>query len=240
MTLPRCGTDRRAFLGALGISLFTTPGLLAERLASTPPTTEGPFYPDKLPLDTDNDLLIVNNGITPAIGAITLLGGRILTASGEPLRNAFVEIWQCDANQSYLHTKGRAAQVDANFQGYGRFMTDSTGSYFFRTIRPVSYTLMGRFRSPHIHIAVSRNGRREFTTQFGIKGHPDNARDQVFQGVKDRKALEALLIDFRPLPGSRVGELTATFDVVMGRTAGEDEDGVLRGTIGKSEWKGML
>ena len=27
--------------------------------------TEGPFYPNKLPLDTDNDLLVINDGITP-------------------------------------------------------------------------------------------------------------------------------------------------------------------------------
>lgn len=33
--------------------------------------TEGPFYPDKMPLDTDNDLLIVNDSITPAVGEVT-------------------------------------------------------------------------------------------------------------------------------------------------------------------------
>ena len=34
--------------------------------SETGTTTEGPFYPDKLPLDTDNDLLIINDAITPA------------------------------------------------------------------------------------------------------------------------------------------------------------------------------
>src|SRR5262245_47377831 len=43
---------RRAFLGAAGLALFTTPGVFAEELARTPPMTEGPFYPDRLPLDT--------------------------------------------------------------------------------------------------------------------------------------------------------------------------------------------
>ena len=65
---------------------------------------EGPFYPDKLPLDTDNDLLIINDGITPAVGEITHLTGRILDAKGNPVRNALVEIWQCDSNGAYLHT----------------------------------------------------------------------------------------------------------------------------------------
>ena len=64
----------------------------------TPALTEGPFYPDKLPLDTDNDLIIVNDSITPAVGEITHLSGRILDAKGDPIKNAVVEIWQCDAN----------------------------------------------------------------------------------------------------------------------------------------------
>src|SRR6266478_4167308 len=73
-------------------------GAFAEVLARTPRQTEGPFYPDHLPLDTDNDLLIINDSITPAVGTITHLSGRVRSAGGEPVRNATVEIWQCDAN----------------------------------------------------------------------------------------------------------------------------------------------
>src|SRR5438552_6627741 len=80
--------NRRRFLRrvSLGAALFTVPGLFAEELIRTPRQTEGPFYPDHLPLDTDNDLLVINEGITPAIGEVTYLSGRILNASGEPLR----------------------------------------------------------------------------------------------------------------------------------------------------------
>src|SRR5881398_2575218 len=95
---------RRAALGAGlalgGLALFT-PGAFAEELTKTPALTEGPFYPDKLPLDTDNDLIIVNNSVTPAVGEITHLSGRILDIGGSPIRNATVEIWQCDAKQVY-------------------------------------------------------------------------------------------------------------------------------------------
>jgi protocatechuate 3,4-dioxygenase, beta subunit len=59
---------------------------------------EGPFYPDRLPLDTDNDLIIINNSLTPAVGEITHLSGRVLGANGSPVRNAVVEIWQVDNN----------------------------------------------------------------------------------------------------------------------------------------------
>jgi protocatechuate 3,4-dioxygenase beta subunit len=84
----------------------------------TAATTEGPFYPDRMPLDTDNDLLIVNDSITPAVGQITHLTGHVLTAMGQPVRNAFVEIWQVDSTASYVHTGGRQPTGhDANFQG---------------------------------------------------------------------------------------------------------------------------
>ena len=90
------GPSRRTFLGTmtLGAAAFATRGAFADELVRTPPQTEGPFYPDKLPLDTDNDLLIINDAITPAVGEMTHLSGRILDAKGDPVRNALVEIWQ--------------------------------------------------------------------------------------------------------------------------------------------------
>src|SRR5213593_4730076 len=112
-------------LGAMGL---LNPGLFAEELTRTPRQTEGPFYPDKLPLDTDNDLLIINDSITSAVGEVTHLSGRILDKRGDPIRNAVVEIWQCDNNGVYLHAGnfGGHTKQDKNFQGFGRFLTGST------------------------------------------------------------------------------------------------------------------
>src|SRR5436305_3240805 len=136
--------DRRSFLKRLSAStvLFAVPGAFADELMRTPRQTEGPFYPDKLPLDTDNDLIIVNDKLTPAVGDITFLSGRVLDPMGRPVNNAVVEIWQCDANAVYLHTSDsgpKSRQQDKNFQGFGRFTTSSTGEYLFRTIKPVLY-----------------------------------------------------------------------------------------------------
>src|SRR5436190_20032018 len=100
MTRSNVFLSRRHFLGgslALGTAAFTARGAFAEQLSRTPRLTEGPFYPDKLPLDTDNDLLIINDSITPAIGEVTHLSGKILSVTGEPLRNAVIEIWQVDS-----------------------------------------------------------------------------------------------------------------------------------------------
>src|SRR5712692_9691705 len=90
---------------ALGVpAFFTVPGVFAEELTRTPRQTEGPFYPDRLPLDTDNDLIIINDSITPAVGEITHLSGRVLDVKGSPIRSALVEIWQVDNNGVYLHS----------------------------------------------------------------------------------------------------------------------------------------
>ena len=209
--------NRRQFLGTLafGAAAFSTRGLFAEELFRTPRQTEGPFYPNKLPLDTDNDLLIINDATTPAVGEVTYLGGRILDARGNPLRNALVEIWQVDNNGVYIHTgDSRHDLHDANFQGYGRFLTGSTGEYFFRTIKPVLYP--GRTR--HIHFKVGKGEKELLTTQCYVKGEPHNERDGIYRGIRDPKARESLTIDFAPLEGSRIGELTARFDIVLGFT----------------------
>jgi protocatechuate 3,4-dioxygenase, beta subunit len=209
--------SRRAFLGALtmGAAAFTTRGLFAEELFRTPRQTEGPFYPDKFPLDTDNDLLIINDATTPAVGEVTYLGGRILDARGNPLRNALVEIWQVDNNGAYLHSgTNNRDKRDANFQGYGRFLTGSTGEYSFRTIKPVKYP----GRTPHIHFKVRRGEKELLTTQCYIKGDPANERDGIYRSIRDPKARESVTVDFAPLEGSRIGELVARFDIVLGFT----------------------
>jgi protocatechuate 3,4-dioxygenase beta subunit len=207
--------SRRSFIGgvALGLAAYTTPGVFAQELTRTPAQTEGPFYPDKLPLDTDNDLLIINDKITPAVGEITHLGGRILDANGNPLRNALVEIWQVDNGGAYLHSgTSNSEKRDGNFQGFGRFMTGSSGEYYFRTVKPVPYP----GRTPHIHFAVKVKGREKFTTQCYIKGHPGNERDGIWRSVRDPKARDNITVDFAPLKGSKIGELAAKFDVVLG------------------------
>jgi protocatechuate 3,4-dioxygenase beta subunit len=212
---------RRYFLssvaaGTLGASAFFTPSMFAEQLTQTPAQTEGPFYPNKMPLDTDNDLLVINNSLTPAVGVITHLGGRILDKRGTPIRNAVVEIWQVDNNAAYLHTGSvNQEKRDTNFQGFGRFETGSTGEYKFRTIKPVPYP--GRL-APHIHFAVKVKGQEKFTTQCYIKGHPGNEGDMVLKATRDSKAHQSLLVDFAPIQQSRIGELAARFDIVLGFT----------------------
>jgi protocatechuate 3,4-dioxygenase beta subunit len=215
--------SRRAFLGTVAASaaFFTTRGLFAEELLKTPEVTEGPFYPDKLPLDTDNDLIIINDSITPAVGEITHLSGRVLDTSGSPLRNLTVEIWQCDANEVYINTGDSDAkkdQQDKNFQGFGRFTTDSKGEYRFRTIKPVPYP--GR-PAPHIHVKVKRGDRELLTTQINIAGHPGNEVDGIVKSAGGLIERELTMAQWKKVEGSKIGEWAARHDLILGRTPDE-------------------
>jgi protocatechuate 3,4-dioxygenase beta subunit len=209
--------DRRFVLRSLafGAAWLTVPGAFADQLIRTPLQTEGPFYPDHLPLDTDNDLLIINDAITPAVGDITWLTGRILDATGQPMRNALVEIWQVDHNGVYIHSgSNNRNKHDANFQGFGRFLTGSSGEYLFRTIKPVAYP----GRTPHIHFAVKVPKQERFTTQCYIQGEAQNETDMVLRALKDPKGKATLIVPFAPIPTSKIGELSAKFDIVLGFT----------------------
>jgi protocatechuate 3,4-dioxygenase beta subunit len=216
--------SRRAFLqrSLLAASAWLAiPGALANELTQTPAQTEGPFYPDSLPLDTDNDLLILNDSLTPAIGQITHLSGRLLDHRGDPVRNALIEIWQADGNGIYRHSQDRdQSKRDANFQSYGRFLTSSTGEYYFRTIKPVPYP----GRTPHIHFKISRKSQHLLTTQCYIQGHELNATDSIFRNIRDTRQRQSVEVNFTPLPQSRIGELNARFDVVLGLTPNESQD----------------
>ena len=207
---------RRNFVKNVLLStvFFSVPGLFAEELVRTPPQTERPFYPDHLPLDTDNDLIILNDSLTPAAGQISHLSGRILDPRGDPIRNALVEIWQADNNGVYLHSADNQAKQDSHFQGFGRFLTGSMGEYYFRTIKPVPYAT----RTPHIHFAVKLKGREKWTTQCYMKGESRNEKDFVYRALDGKTSKNAVTVPFNPLPGSKAGELAARFDIVMGMT----------------------
>ena len=210
--------NRRRALGTLafGAAAFTAPGAFADELVRTPRIQEGPYYPTKLPLDTDNDLLIINDRITPAVGEVVHLSGRILDAHGDPIRNTLVEIWQCDRDGTYLRPHlENGEKYDTNFQGFGRFLTGSTGEYYFRTIKPVPYT--GR-PAAHIHFKIWKDNTVQLTTECYVKGYPGNQRDRIYQRATASKGGEMLPVEFAPLKGSKIGELAARFEIVLGYT----------------------
>ena len=185
--------QRRRILSWIGASalapLASTP-VLAEERAPTPRMTEGPFYPNTFPRDTDADLTRIEGRAAAADGKILDVSGRVLDRSGAPRAGARVEIWQCGARGQYHHVGGR--EGDPNFQGFGAVLTDADGRYAFRTIRPVPYP----GRTPHIHFNVLEGGRRRLTSQMFVEGEPGNARDGLFRDLgRDAKLVTLKLED---------------------------------------------
>ncbi len=214
-------SDRRGILRAglaLGLATalpvpFLTPVFAQARaLRPTPAQTEGPYYPDRMPSDVDNDLVQMMGRPGGGSGTITHLMGRVTDTQGTPLAGLTVEIWQCDANGAYRHSRDpRGSGADPNFQGYGRTATAADGGYQFRTIQPVPYP----GRTPHIHMAVSQGATRRLVTQVYIEGFAGNERDGVLRSAGDAEGRALLMARFEPAPGIEAGALRARFDIVL-------------------------
>lgn len=211
--------SRREFLSRLGAGslLFAAPGVLAQELTTTPAQTIGPYYPNRMPLDLDNDLLRINDNITPAVGDITWLHGRVLGRNGVPLRNALVEIWQADNNGAYIHTASPITNRDSNFQGYGKFLTGRTGEYVFRTVKPGLYP--GRTR--HIHAQITTATGEKLVSQVYKAGEALNNSDGVLQGIRDVTQRNSVIVSWNSIPDSPLGEFDANWDIVFGLTPAE-------------------
>lgn len=167
------GHRRRRIMQALAALLLAPWNRAAAALVPTPSQTAGPFYPRRFPADRDDDLTAVA-GQAPAQGQHAWLSGRVLSPAGDPLADARVEIWQCDARGIYHHVGFQGG--DPGFQGYGHTRCDAQGQFRFKTIQPVPYG----GRPPHVHLRVSTDDELRLTTQIYIAGHPANARDGLF------------------------------------------------------------
>ena len=200
---------RRTLL-TLGGSLFL-PIFSFGNLTRTPWQGEGPFYPDRIPEDTDNDLVKKGYDSVDAGGKILILKGMLVNTNSQPVKGVSIEIWQTDKNGVYLHTGSFARDImDKNFQGFGRTMTDMNGRFFFRTIVPIEYP----GRTPHIHMKLWKEGKNVLTTQLYIHGHPQNKKDFLFQRMS---LAEQRLNSMRLIPAKdrKMAELQTFVKIVV-------------------------
>jgi protocatechuate 3,4-dioxygenase beta subunit len=199
-------------LGAVA-GVASAPRLVAAAIAPpTPAQTEGPFYPVRLPDDRDADLVRVTGSDAQALGVVTHVIGRVLAPGRQPLPGVLVEIWQCDAHGRYRHPRERGtAALDVGFQGYGQTLTDASGAYRFRTIRPVAYP----GRTPHIHFKLGTAAGELLTTQRYVAGEPGNERDGLLNAVRDLELRRRLLVELRAADAIEPGALVGTFDIIV-------------------------
>jgi protocatechuate 3,4-dioxygenase beta subunit len=112
-------TGRRQFLAAMGLGglYYTTRGAFAQTLVQTPAQTLGPYYPDRLPLDQDNDLLLINDALTRRLEKSR--GSRAgFSTRAAAVRGALVEICR-RTTMAPTSTRESHCDRDAEFKAMG-------------------------------------------------------------------------------------------------------------------------
>ena len=200
---------RRLLAGIAGVVGTGTLGGKAAAAVLTPGAAEGPYYPTpamRTP-DTDNDLVKIMGRVEEAGGEIFTLRGTLTDRDGQPLAGHRIEIWQCDWDGNYMHPRdSRSVNFDQAFQGFGHDITDGSGTYVFRTIKPTIYP----GRTPHIHVKVFADDREVLTTQFYIKDDPNNAGDWLFNRMSSAEADAVSMTFVQGVSGTE-----ATIDIVV-------------------------
>jgi protocatechuate 3,4-dioxygenase alpha subunit len=132
----------------------------------TPSQTVGPFFHFGLIYEGGGTLAPAT-----APGRITI-EGRIVDGAGSPVPDAFLEIWQADAQGRYRAGVGTGASAGAGtgagagaaegsegFDGFGRAPTDATGRFVIETIKPGAVPgPEGRMQAPHLLLGLFGRG----------------------------------------------------------------------------------
>lgn len=187
-------TRRHIMVGAAAVASVSA--AKAQQLVATSAQDLGPFYPIVRPADHDADLTRLKGRDGIAAGQPINVIGRVVDAKGNPISNAQVELWQCNAAGRYDHPGDRAnpATLDPNFQGFARLATDRDGQFKFRSIKPKDYdTPIGR-RTPHIHFSIDGRAER-LVTQMYFPGEPLNDADFLLRNATPRQSVIAEAID---------------------------------------------
>lgn len=167
----------------------------------------GPFYREgapELPLGAQ----IVEKPTEPEI----VVYGKVTDNTGTPIRNALVQVWQTSERGGYDLQERQGETMDMR----GNFRTDADGRYYFRTVRPLGYSIpmdgpVGEMvhkqarhgmRPSHIHCLIGADGHRELVTALYFGDDPNIDSDTVF-GVSQSLVVDAKDDPACPIPGLR-------------------------------------
>ncbi|MEU9326823.1 protocatechuate 3,4-dioxygenase subunit alpha [Streptomyces canus] len=129
-----------------------------ETVLPTPSHTVGPFYGHALPFPGGGDIAPIGHPDT------IVLQGYITDGEGNPLPDAFVELWSADPDGNVPQADGSIRRDPASggylgrngveFTGWGRIQTDANGHWTARTLRPGA---RGQ-SAPYISVCVFARG----------------------------------------------------------------------------------
>lgn len=201
-------------------SILRSPRNALLSLESGPSEITGPVFGhgDLGPLDND---LIRNFAKTgEPIGERILVHGRVTDECGRGIPGALVEFWQANAGGRYRHRKDTyLAPIDPNFGGCGRTLTDETGAYFFRTIKPGPYpwrNYVNSWRPAHIHLSLFGTGfAQRLITQMYFEGDPLIKICPIVNTIPDAGAIDRLVAPLDRNAAAPFDMLAYRFDIVL-------------------------
>jgi protocatechuate 3,4-dioxygenase beta subunit len=155
------------------------------------------------------------------LGERIVVHGRIVDATGRPLPDVLVEVWQANAAGRYAHEVDQhPAPLDPNFTGAGWCVTDIEGRYKFVTIKPGAYPWKNHanaWRPAHIHFSVlGRSFSQRLITQMYFPGDPLLALDPIWNSVPDAAARISLVSRFDVTETVPEWALAYRFDLTLG------------------------
>jgi protocatechuate 3,4-dioxygenase, beta subunit len=168
---------------------------------------------------------IAGHGDKQAIGQLIHLNVRVLDEDGAPVGGAVVEVWQANGAGRYIHPNDDDhAPADLNFYGAARIVTDETGCFQLRTVKPGAYpvpTRDGWWRPPHIHFSLfGKVWLSRLVTQMYFPGEPLNTQDRILNAVPDAAARDSLVARYVPPTADPYNALVFEHQIVLrGRTA---------------------
>ncbi len=183
----------------------------------------GPHFGHEAVRPEDRDLTHHAGG--EAQGQRIIVTGRVTDADGEPVRDALLEVWQCNAAGRYRHEADQHdAPLDPHFAGMGRTVTDDNGEYRFLSIEPGAYPWGNHenaWRPKHIHFSLFGPAfATRLVTQMYFPGDPLLPLDPIFNAIPDKRARERLVSAFDPQRTESGYALAYRFDIVLrGRDA---------------------
>lgn len=176
---------------------------IEKALALTPTQPKGPFYPVVDQVDTNSDLIYVGDSKQSARGDIVIIEGIVTDQRKRPVAGALVEIWQACETGRYNHPADpNTAELDPNFQYWGKAVTDKNGFYRFRTIVPGAYPADTNWiRPPHIHYKVAKLGYVELITQMYFADNDLNTQDLILQRLSPEEQNE-VIVELKVMPAA--------------------------------------
>jgi hydroxyquinol 1,2-dioxygenase len=197
----QCDDERQEFIllsDVLGVSMLVETINNRTSETSTESTVLGPFHMVKSPHRELGDTIDLVGTGTPCV-----VRGRVLSAGGDPLPGAKLDVWQA-SDQGFYDVQQPDAQPRGN--GRGLFTADDDGAFWFRTVLPSHYpipadgpvgallnaTKRHPYRPAHIHFIVTAPGHRALTTHIFVAGSPYIESDAVFAVKK------SLIVEFTP------------------------------------------